>query len=147
MSAKVFFSCCLLPPKLPPKFTYRNLFGQLSQSSDDLIERRAIKLAVAAIEIAHPSVAIDDQRSRARNVNTVGAERVMESVLFGHGSILIEQKRAGDGMLLEKFSRLPHAIPLFRGNERQLCSRRFDLREPRLELSHALHAVRSPGAA
>src|SRR5712664_387766 len=71
----------------------------------------------------------------------------MEPVRFGHGAILIEQKDAGDGTLLQEFSRLPHAVPLFGGNKCQLCSRRFNFRFPRLELSHALHAVRSPGAA
>jgi len=37
-------------------------------------------------------------------------ERVMESVVSGHGALLIEQERAGDGMLLKKLPRLPHAI-------------------------------------
>ena len=82
-----------------------------------------------------------------RDVNGIRGERVMEPVGFGHGPILIEQKDAGDGMLLQESSRLPHAVPLFGGNERQLCSRCFNFPSPRLELSHALHAVRSPGAA
>src|SRR4029077_8629218 len=50
-------------------------------------------------------------------------------------------------MLLQEFPWLPHTVPLFGGNERQLCSRCFNFRCPRLELSHAFHAVRSPGAA
>jgi len=45
---------------------------------------------------------------------------VMEPVDFGHGPILIKQKDAGDGMFLQKFSRPPHAAPLFGRNERQL---------------------------
>src|SRR5260221_11437924 len=71
----------------------------------------------------------------------------METVGFGHGAILIEQKDAGDGMLLQELSWLPHAVPLFGGDERQLRSCCFNFRSPRLELSHALHAVRSPCAA
>src|SRR5216684_1325275 len=71
----------------------------------------------------------------------------MEPVGFGHGPILIEQKDAGDGMFLQEFSRPPHAVPLFGGDERQLCSCRFNVRSPRLEPSQALHAVRSPCAA
>ena len=46
----------------------------------------------------------NDQRGRVRDVECVGAERVMESVGFGHGAILIKQKDAGDGMLLQEFS-------------------------------------------
>ena len=38
-------------------------------------------------------LAIDDQRGRVRDVDGVGAERVMEPVCLGHGAILIEQKR------------------------------------------------------
>src|ERR1700674_2874749 len=71
----------------------------------------------------------------------------MKPVGFGHGPILIKQKDAGDGMLLQKLSWLPHAVPLFGRNERQLCSRCFNFLSSRLELSHALHAVRSPSAA
>src|ERR1039458_8832734 len=71
----------------------------------------------------------------------------MEPVGFGHGAILIEQKDAGDGMFLQEFSRLPYTVLLFGGDERQLCSGCFNFRSPRLELSHALHAVRSPCAA
>jgi len=92
-------------------------------------------------------VATNDERSRVRDVERVSTPSVMESVGFGHGAILIEQKDTGDGMLLQKFSRLPDAVPLFGGDERQLRSRCFNFRFPRLELSHALHAVRSPGAA
>src|SRR5882762_4814268 len=71
----------------------------------------------------------------------------MEPVGFGHGAILIEQKGAGDGMLLQELSWLPHAVPLFGGDECQLCSGCFNFLFSRLELSHALHAVWSPGAA
>jgi len=82
-----------------------------------------------------------------RDVDSVMTERVMESVVSGHGALLIEQERAGDGMLLKKLPRLPHAIAFFGGDECQLGSRRRNLRYPRLELSHALDAVRSPSAA
>src|SRR6266436_3370956 len=71
----------------------------------------------------------------------------MEPVGFGPGAILIEQKDAGEGMLLQEFSWLPDAVPLFGGDECQLCSGGFNFLFSRLELSHALHAVRSPGAA
>src|ERR1035441_105651 len=71
----------------------------------------------------------------------------MEPVGFGHGPILIEQKDASEGMLLQESSRPPHAVALFGSNERQLCSRCLNFRSPRLELSHAIHAVRSPCAA
>jgi len=37
-----------------------------------------------------------------RDVDSVMTERVMESVVSGHGALLIEQERAGDGMLLKK---------------------------------------------
>src|SRR5208282_3797793 len=91
--------------------------------------------------------ATNHQRSWARNVDRVCAECVMQPVGFGHDSILIEQKDAGDGMLLQEFSWPPDAISLFGSNERQMCSRCFNLRQTRLKLSHALHAVRSPGTA
>src|ERR1700686_5587889 len=71
----------------------------------------------------------------------------MKPVGFGHGPILIKQKDAGDGMLLQKLSWLPHAVPLFGGNKCQRCPRCFNFLSPRLELSHALDAVRSPSAA
>jgi hypothetical protein len=117
------------------------------QNSQNFIERRAVELVIAAINVAHNANAIDRQRGRVRDVNGISAERVMEAVGFGHDPILIEQKDAGDGMLLQESSRLPHAVPLFGGNERQLCSRCLNFPSPRLELSHALHAVRSPSAA
>src|SRR5260221_1481726 len=71
----------------------------------------------------------------------------METVGFGQGAILIEEKGAGDGMLLQEFSWLPDTVPLFGGDECQLCSCCFNFRSPRLQLSHALRAVWSPGAA
>src|SRR5258707_980044 len=139
MSAKMFFSCCLQ--------NSMNLF----QSCYDLIQRRAVELVIAAIDVAHHAAAIvvatNDERSRVRDVERIGGERVMEPVSLGHGPILIEQKDAGDGMLLQKFSRPPHAVTLFGRNERQVRAGCFNFRPPRLELSHALHAVRSPCAA
>src|SRR5271157_3046418 len=141
MSAKMFFSC---------KSYLQNSFADLLQSSKHLIQRRAVELVIAAIDIAHETAAVvvaaNHERSWVRDVDGIGAERVMEPVGFGHGAILVEQKHAGDGMLFQEFSRPPHAVPLFSGKERQLCSRCFDFRSPRLKLSHALHAVRSPGA-
>jgi len=117
------------------------------QSSKNVIERRAVVLVVAAVDVTHPPVAVDDEGGRVRDVDSVMTERVMESVVSGHGALLIEQERAGDGMLLKKLPRLPHAIAFFGGDECQLGSRRRNLRYPRLELSHALDAVRSPSAA
>src|ERR1035438_2281642 len=138
MPAKVFFS---------RKYYLQNSFADLLQSSDDFIEQRAVVLVIAAVDIAHPPITIDDERGRVRDVNGIGAECVMEPGFPGHGSCLIEQKDAGDGMLLQKSSRPPHAVPLFGGKEHQLGSRRFDFRPSRLELSHALYAVWSPGTA
>src|ERR1700693_648142 len=111
MSVKILFSCCLLPP---------NSISNLFQSFQNLIERRAVELVIAAIDVAHQAAAIDYQSGRVRDVECVGAERVMEPVGFGHGPILIKQKDAGDGMLLQEFSRLPHAVPLVGRDERQL---------------------------
>src|SRR5450759_4589768 len=126
---------------------YQETDSLLLQSLYDLIQRRAVELVIAAIDVAHQAAAIDYHSSRVRDFERVGAERVMEPVGFGHGPILIEQKDAGDGMLLQEFPRPPHAVPFFGGNERQLCPHRFNFRFSRLELSHALHAVRSPSAA
>src|ERR1700730_16085834 len=50
-------------------------------------------------------------------------------------------------MLLEKLCGLPHAISPFGGDERQLRSCCFNFSSAGLELSHALHAVRSPCTA
>ena len=123
----------------------------LFQSCYDLIQRRAVELVIAPIDVAHHAAAIvvatNDESSRVRDVERVGGERVMEPVGLGHGAILIEQKDAGDGMLLQKLSWLPDAVPLFGGDECQLRCRGFNFLFSRLELSHALHAVRSPGAA
>src|ERR1700674_3314436 len=69
------------------------------------------------------------------------------SNLFQSFQNLIQQKDAGDGMLRQEFSRLPHSVPLFGGDERQLCSGCFNFLSSRLELSHALNAVWSPCAA
>src|ERR1700674_3702099 len=142
MLVKMLFSCYLLPP---------NSISNLFQCFQNLIQRRAVELVVAAIDVAHRAAAVvvatNYQSGRVGDVEGVGAERMMEPVSFGHGPILIKQKDAGDGMLLQEISRFPHAIPLFGRNERQLCSRCFNFLSSRLELSHALHAVRSPGAA
>src|SRR6266404_4313135 len=141
----MLFSCCLLPPK----FNFESRSKSL-QSFQNLIQRRAIELVFAAIDVAHYAAAVviatNHQGGRVRDVERVGGERVMEPVGFGHGAILIEQKDASDGMLLQELSRLPHAVPLFGGDECQLCSRCFNFLSSRLELSHALHAVRSPCA-
>jgi hypothetical protein len=88
------------------------------QSRYDFIDRRAVELVIAAIEVAHRAAAIDHESSRVRDVDGIRAERVMQSVGFGHSPILVEQKDAGDGMLFQKFPRPPHAVPLFGGNER-----------------------------
>src|ERR1700687_5589164 len=120
------------------------------QSSNNFIQRGAIELVIAAIDVAHRAAAVvvatNYEGGRVRDVECIGAERVMEPVGFGHGPILIQQKDAGDGMLLQEFSRFPHAVPLFGGDECQRCSGSFNFLSPRLELSHALHAVWSPGA-
>src|ERR1019366_1230644 len=144
MSAKVFSSCCL-QNSICASLSESN--SKSKQSSQDLIQRRAVELVIAAIDVAHRAAAIDYNSSRVRDVDCVSAERVMEPVGFGHGPTLIEQKDASDGMLLQEFSRPPHAVALFGSNERQLCSRCFNFLSSRLELSHALHAVRSPCAA
>src|SRR5208282_494460 len=146
MSVKVSSSCCLqscLKSSIPHLFQHP--ISKALQSSQNLMQRRAVELVLAAIDVAHQAAVIDYERGGVRNVNGIRGERVMEPVGFGHGPILIEQKDAGDGMLLQESSRLPHAVPLFGGNEHQLCSRCLNF--SRLELSHALHAVRSPSAA
>src|ERR1700694_4335700 len=106
MSVKVLFSCCLIPPN-----SISNLFHRFQ----NLFERGAIELVIAAIDVAHCAAAIDYESCRVRDVERVGGERMMESVGFGHGPILIKQKDAGDGMLLQELSWLPHAVPLFSG--------------------------------
>src|ERR1700722_5570735 len=142
MREKVFFSCA----PLPPGFSFRDS-SYLFQSSQNLVERCAVELVVAAIDVTYESSAIYYERRRMRDVDGIGGEGMMETVSFGHRAILVEQKNTGDGMLFEKPQRSPDAISLFRRNEHQLCSRCFNFRHSRLELSHALHAVRSPGAA
>src|SRR5271170_6364277 len=111
------------------------------QRPDHLIQRRAIKLIGAAIDIVDGATAIDNYSGWACDVDCIVAQRVMESVSFGHSAILVEQKNAGDRMLLEKVSRPPHAVSFFRRNKRQLCSTCFNFRSSGLELSHAPHAV------
>jgi hypothetical protein len=71
----------------------------------------------------------------------------MQAVRFRHGPILIEQKWALNRTFVEKFSRLPHAVPFFGGYEYQLRSVCLDVFDSRLNLSHALNAVWSPRAA
>jgi hypothetical protein len=117
------------------------------QSFENYIQRRSVELVTAAIDVAQYPTLIDYQRGWVGDVESVGGERVMESVGFGHDAILIEQKDAGDGMFLQEFSRLPYTVPFFGSDERQLCSGCFNFRYPGLELSHAFHAIRSPGAA
>src|SRR5208337_3290751 len=82
-----------------------------------------------------------------RNVHGIHAERMMKPVSLGDGTILIQQNRKRDGMLLQEFPRLPCAIAFFGCHECHLRSCRFDFLFSRLKLSHALHAVRSPGPA
>src|ERR1035441_4563435 len=82
-----------------------------------------------------------------RDVERIGSEGVMDPVLFGHGAILVQQKRRREGMLLQKLCRFPYPVALFRGNKHKLRSRNLNFRLSRLELSHALHAVRSPCTA
>jgi hypothetical protein len=40
---------------------------------------------------------------------------MIEPVSFGHGPVLVEQKDAGDGILLQKLLRLKHAPAFFGG--------------------------------
>jgi len=104
-------------------------------------------LVARAVDIPHPSAAIDDECGRARNVNGVAAEGVMDAVVSGRGAIFIEQEHAFDRMLRQEAFRLPDAIALFGGDEYQLRPRGFYFWHARLELSHAFSAIRSPGAA
>src|ERR1700687_1900785 len=102
----MLFSCCLLPP---------NSISNLFQSFQNLIQRCTIELVIAAIDVAHYAAAVvvatNDESSRVRDVERVSGERMMEPVRLGHGAILIKQKDAGDGMLLQELSGLPHAVP------------------------------------
>lgn len=71
----------------------------------------------------------------------------MQSICFRHGPVFVKQKGALDGTLFEKLFRLPHAVPLFGGNEYQLRSVVLDVFDSGLKLSHALDAIRSPRPA
>jgi hypothetical protein len=102
---------------------------------------------VATKDVANDTSTIDHKSCWMRDVKRVGAKRVMQPIRFRHDAILVEQKDAGDGMLLQKFSRLPHAAPFFSGDEGQSPSGWLNIASPRLQLSHALQAVRSPCAA
>src|SRR5260221_4644550 len=70
----------------------------------------------------------------------------MEIVGVGAGPTLMGEKGGADGMLLQEFSWLQATVSLFGGDECELCSCCFNFRSPRLQLSHALRAVWSPGA-
>src|ERR1700733_365203 len=166
MTAQVFFSRRLQPAKCSYslKTSSVNLcalcgscFSRiehkklLRQSSQNLIQRRAIELIVAAIDVSHESATVAATRyqqcRRTRDINCVCTERMMQPVLLRHTAILIEQKNTLNRMLLKESPRLPNPITPLRRDKRQLRSCLFNLRHPRLELSHALHAIRSPGAA
>jgi len=62
-------------------------------------------------------------------------------------TVLVEQERERHRMLRQKLFRLEQASALLRRDKEHRRSRLSDLLFQRLELSHALHAVRSPGAA
>src|SRR5215467_6040619 len=71
------------------------------------------------------------------------AKQMLQSVSPGRHSILVEQERKRNRMLLQILHRIPYAAAFLGGN----VGCRAQILLSRLELSHALHAVRSPGAA
>src|SRR5947209_297099 len=82
-----------------------------------------------------------------RNVDGIFPQSVIQAISLRHGSILIEQKRKRDGMLLQKPFRLPHASSFLGGDVRQLRPRLLNVCDHWLKLGHTFHAVRSPGSA
>src|SRR5262249_12449318 len=64
---------------------------------------------------------------------------------LGNHSLLVQKERERDGMFLEELARLEKSIPLFRRNVGQLRARLRNFVFDRLDLSHALHAIWSPG--
>src|SRR5271163_1051109 len=99
---------------------------QLPNCLRNLLDRRSIGLAVAAIDVSHRSVSVDDQRSRMRNVDRIFSEPVIKAVCLGHGAVLIEQKRKRDRMLFQKLHRLEHAVALLSGDKNHLCPSPFE---------------------
>src|ERR1035438_9199564 len=134
-------------PASPPVFPESLFPGCRNNSPEHFIERSTVLLSCAAIDVAHRPRPIDHECRGMRDVQRIGSERVMDPVVFGHGAILVQQKGRRDGVLLQKLCRLPYPVALFRCNKHKLRSRNLNFRLSRLELSHALHAVWSPGAA
>src|ERR1700692_3739161 len=81
------------------------------------------------------------------NPESVVSKGMIETVCLGHGAVFIKQERGRSRMLTEILRWVPDAFAFFGRDVNQAGSELLDLFFERLQLSHALAAVRSPRAA
>ena len=104
-------------------------------------------MIAAAVDISHNPATIDDQCGRMRDVDSIQANPVIQAVCLGYATIFVQKNWERNRMFGEELGRLMHPLPLLRRNEDRLRPYALDLLGQRLELSHALDAIRSPGPA
>src|SRR5882762_6181055 len=102
-------------------------------------------LVVPAIDIPDASYAIDHQRCWMRDVQRAQPDQVIQPIRFRDQPVFIQQEGKGNRMLLQKLRWLEDSLPLLRRDEGQFRARLRNLVLDRLDPSHALYAVRSPG--
>jgi hypothetical protein len=117
----------------------------LPEALDDFGYIGAITLTLADVDVFNDSVAPNHEGCGTRDVDRVFSERVMNAVSFGDDAFLVEQEREGQRMFSQVFPGLEETAVLFGGDENR-AAELVDLVFVWLELGHALHAVRSPGA-
>ena len=81
-----------------------------------------------------------------RDVDRIHPQPVLQPVSFGHRAVFIKETGVRHDMRLQKLRRLPPPRTFLRRDVHQLRSCLFDLSFHWLQLSRALHAVRSPSA-
>src|SRR5215469_10685952 len=120
---------------------------QIVRRGHHLLQGCAIALVITAVNEPHVPFAINHQRRRMRDVESIQPHAVIQAVGLRDDPVFIQQKRERDRILLQELHRLEDAIAFFRRDVGQLRSRLLDLTLDRLDPSHALDAIRSPRAA
>src|ERR1700746_2785380 len=118
--------------------------SDLFHRADHLFQGRSIPLIFSPVDVANRPFRIDHQRRWMGDLQGVHSKTVVQTIRLGRGSILIQQERKRDRVFLQELPGLEYPVAFLRRDEGKLCAQLSDLALDRLNLSHALGAVRSP---
>lgn len=118
----------------------------MPEALDELGHFGAITLVLADVDVVNDTVSPDYECRRARDVDPIRSERVINAVALRDDALLIQQEGKRYRMFRQIFLRLEQATAFF-GGDKNSAAKLVDLVLFWLELGQAFHAVRSPGPA